>query len=117
MTYKMREIELKDLKEGDEGISDAINYLDFIKNCLLAPKNPQVGCTTAEIREVAPILDILDNAENDDKIHLTESQWTNLKGRLKTMTIQINSRAFVHLEDDIIAAPEVEVEVKEPTED
>ncbi len=117
MTYKMREIELKDLKVGDEGVTEAINYLSFIKQCLLAPKNPQSGCTTAEIREVTPMLDLLDDAKDGDKIHFTESQWVNIKGRLKATTLQQNVRAFVHLEDDIIAAKEIELQVKEPDEE
>lgn len=113
MIYKMREIELKNLNVGDEGVKEAINYKNIIQGCLTAPRNPQAGCTTAEIREVAPILDLLDDAEDGDKIHLTESQWVNLKGRIKGMTVNQNLRAFVHLEDDLIAAPEVEVEVKD----
>ncbi len=110
MTYKMREIELKNLAVGDEGVKESINYKNIIQGCMMKPKNPKAGATTTEIREVAPILDLLDDAEDGDKIHLTESQWANLKGRLKTMTVNQNLRAFVKLEDDIIAAPEVEME-------
>ena len=112
MSYKMREIELKNLAVGDEGVREAINYKNIIQGCLMTPKNPQAGTTTAEIREVAPILDLLDDAEDGDKIHLTEGQWSNLKGRIKGMTVNQNLRAFVHLEDDIINAPEVEMQPK-----
>lgn len=109
MSYKMREIELKNLEVGDEGVKEAINYKVIITGCLTNPKNPQAGTTTKEIREVSPILDLLDDAEDGDKIHLTESQWASLKDRLKTMTINQNLRAFVHLEDDVINAKEIEV--------
>lgn len=112
MSYKMREIELKNLEVGDEGVKEAINYKTIIQGCLTAPKNRQAGTTTAEIREVAPILDLLDDTEDGDKIHLTEGQWANLKGRIKAMTVNQNLRAFVHLEDDILDAKEVEMQVR-----
>ena len=117
MSYKMREIELKNLAVGDEGVKEAINYKTIIQGCLTTPKNRQAGTTTAEIREVAPMLDLLDDAKDGDNIHLTESQWANLKGRLKTMTVNQNLRAFVHLEDDILAAKEIEMEPVKAVED
>lgn len=109
MTYKMRQIVLKDLREGDDGVVEDANYANLLRVCLEAPENPQVGCTTAETRKVAPILDQLDNVEAGGTIQVTESQWANIKSRIKNMKMNSNRRVMVRFEDDIAAAKEIDM--------
>ena len=108
---KMRELVLKDLKPGDEGVKDAINYLRQTRQYFTVAKNPQQGVLPDETRLCAPVLDALDEAEEEKKVSilLTEAQWTDLKSRIKCVPMNINNRSILHYIDDVESLKEVTI--------
>lgn len=103
---KMRVIPLKP-KTGDTP-----TYRAILKGMFERPKNPNGPTTIKEIREVAPILDMIDAAEDGGNIHLTESQYHDCKERMENNPWAANLRSLLPFFADIENAEEIEVEVE-----
>lgn len=113
-----RKIVLRDYKAGgtvtiaggeERKTPESMQYIPVIRQLLQTPKNPRTGATTQETRDVYPVLDQLDEASVGDALYLTESQWADLKERIANYPGQMNQRSFVVFEDDIKAAPVVDM--------
>ncbi|HEY0960907.1 MAG TPA: hypothetical protein VGE69_00945 [Pseudomonadales bacterium] len=118
---KMRKLVLKqysqngtvEIKGEVRKTPESLNYIHHIRSLCAFPKNRERGASPQETREVAPILDQLDEAEIGDSLYLTESQWADLKGRAENFPANLNQRSIVVFEDDLKAAPEVDMREEE----
>lgn len=115
---KTRIIELKTIEVGENQAK--MVYLEWLKQCLSRPANPQAGMTLDEQRKLLPIFDIIDPQGVDIPpavVHLTEEQWKLVNEKVKAYPYPGFNRLFIDFADHINSAEQVEMEPAVDKED
>jgi len=110
----MRKIELKP-DMGIPTIQDS-SYKNLLISVFETPKNPGAPTNMKEIRQVQPVLEMLEAAKTSESVLFTESQWKEAVSRIANHPWAKNFVKVIQFEDDIINAPEVPMAEEESDE-